>query len=60
MLFKMISDVEFNAENLDEAFLKLSNHFKGLIDLESSEHEVISLFTGGSISLEEIKSDEIS
>lgn len=54
MLFKMTADVEFYAENLDDAFIKISNHFKNLIDSESSDHEVVSLFVSGSIDIKPI------
>jgi len=45
-LFKLLADTEFEAEDLDDAFDKLSAHFRKMRDGEDS-----SLLIGGEIKM---------
>lgn len=47
MIFVIKADAHFEAENIDDALEKLSDHFRKIVDGEDSE-----LFIGGEIQIE--------
>ena len=51
MKFKLFGEMIFEAKNLDDAFMKLSNHFKGL----SEGDENLELECGTDIHLKTVK-----
>jgi hypothetical protein len=54
MLFRMKSDVSFEADSIDDAFAKLEAHFKMLHD---PCYDDLSLFEGGSIDISKVDSE---
>ena len=51
MTFKLVADCEFKAENIDDAFMKLSEHFK---DLAENGTDTPFLFTDGEAKIGQI------
>lgn len=53
--FKLIANCTFEAENIEDAFLKLADHFDYQNYLCAHESEDLNTFTSGSIEIKPIE-----
>lgn len=60
MLFKMEADMEFEAENLEDAYKKLTDHFSSLHEACIKDTDSKSIIVGGKIAIHPCKPDRIN